>query len=527
MDTLTLEQQIGQMIVVRASGYLCDRQIRYPLWEPPNAKLQEWLETRYVGGVIILGGSVAEIALRTQQLQSWAQFPLLIAADIEEGVGQRFPGATWFPPPMALGAIAQDNLPLAQQLAQQMGAVTAQEAAAIGLNWIFAPVVDVNNNPNNPAINVRAFGDTPEIVSQLATAFIAGTQPYPVLTTAKHFPGHGDTASDSHLNLPVIPHEASRLAAVELPPFQAAIRQQVDSVMTAHLRIPAWDEERPATLSPAILTEQLRHKLGFEGLIVTDALMMKGVTQFATPAEVAVMAVEAGADMLLMPPNPEVAIAAVIEAVKTGRISEERIADSVRRIWQAKGRISPSISASPEQFLPQLSQEKAQAAVNMILRESQQSGGNRRIKSTHQGRNLIIVDDLLNCDFLDRQSPAVTLPSQFGYELQLMDNRTLNYLDDDGSLTLLQSFIRGNPFRGTAGLTEQAQKVYQKLLQSTSLQGLAIYGSPYVLEWFRAQLSSELPWIFSYGQMAESQAIACETLFDLSDISEEVVDTFL
>ena len=335
----------------------------------------------------------------SSDLQNWANFPLLIAADIEEGVGQRFAGATWFPPPMALAAIAKKNLPLAKQLAKQMGTVTAQEALAIGINWILSPVVDVNNNPENPVINVRAFGDTPEIVSCLANAFIEGAKDYAVLTTAKHFPGHGDTASDSHLNLPTIPQPASRLAAVELPPFQQAIAAEVDSIMTAHLLIPAWDGERPATLSPPILTGQLRQNLGFTGLIVTDALIMGGVANFASPEEVAVMAVEAGADILLMPPDPEAAIAAVFDAVKSGRITEARIDESVRRIWQAKQKLQQQ----PGQFLSCLCQPTASKTVNTILQESLQLGGNLPLQSTSNGRNLIVVDDLLNCDFLERQ----------------------------------------------------------------------------------------------------------------------------
>ena len=159
-DSLTLIEQVAQMVVVRTSGYLFDHQIQYPLWEADSDTLRHLLKDLGVGGVILLGGSAGEITLRTQQLQAWAKLPLLISADIEEGVGQRFSGATWFPPPMALNAIAQLNLPLACDYAEQMGAVTAQEAVAIGLNWVLAPIVDVNNNPNNPVINVRAFGET-------------------------------------------------------------------------------------------------------------------------------------------------------------------------------------------------------------------------------------------------------------------------------------------------------------------------------------------------------------------------------
>ncbi|MEY4519613.1 MAG: hypothetical protein RLZZ499_2213, partial [Cyanobacteriota bacterium] len=227
--SLSLKEQIAQMIIVRASGHLFDHQIRYPAWEANNQQLKTWLTEFNLGGVILLGGSSVELQARSQQLQSWANIPLFIAADIEEGIGQRFPGGTWFPPPMALGKIYEQNPDLARQYAYQMGEVTAQEALAVGINWLLAPVVDVNNNPDNPAINIRAFGDRPEVVANLTTAFIQGAKSTAVLTTAKHFPGHGDTSTDSHLDLPALNHSESRLAEIELPPFEQAIAAGVDS----------------------------------------------------------------------------------------------------------------------------------------------------------------------------------------------------------------------------------------------------------------------------------------------------------
>ena len=167
---LPLAEQVAQMLVVRASGHLFDHQIQYPIWEPPAAKLERWIKLG-VGGVILLGGSAVEVSLRTQQLQDWAEIPLLIAADIEEGVGQRFAGAVWMPPPLAIGAIAERDLSTAIRYAEQMGTATAEEALAIGINWLLAPVVDVNNNPANPVINLRAWGETAETVTQLTQAF--------------------------------------------------------------------------------------------------------------------------------------------------------------------------------------------------------------------------------------------------------------------------------------------------------------------------------------------------------------------
>jgi beta-glucosidase len=521
------------MIVVRASGYLFDRQIQYPAWEAPTQTLQYWLQELGIGGVILLGGSVGELALRSQQLQEWAKVPLLIAADIEEGVGQHFVGATWFPPPMAIGTVAFEDIRKALRYAEQMGITTAQEAVAVGLNWVLAPVVDVNNNPFNPVINVRSFGETPEIVSQLACAFIRGAQRYPVLTTAKHFPGHGDTATDSHLELPVLPHSPSRLATVELPPFKEAVRAGVDAVMSAHLLIPAWDSERPATLSYSILTELLRGCMKFEGLIVTDALVMGAIANRYGANEAPVMAVEAGADILFMPANPERAIQAICDAVASGRISRERIRASVERIWQAKQKVSIESGFKTEasdstfniqQFVHELAQPTARDTVTKILRDSQQVGGTLPLSldpsnnRTRQLRNLIVVDELIGCDFLGRTAPAVTIPRQLDYELQLVDRNSPKTLEKDDDpvvtcLTLLQLFIRGNPFRGSAGLSPVAAEWLKNLLKNNNLQALVIYGSPYVLEQFLADLPPATPYVFSYGQMPQAQAIALDVLF--------------
>ncbi|MDJ0580512.1 glycoside hydrolase family 3 N-terminal domain-containing protein [Crocosphaera sp.] len=520
------------MIVVRTSGYLFDHQIRYPIWEASNRQLSHWLETLNLGGVILLGGSAAELLLKTQQLQKWSKTPLFIAADIEEGVGQRFSGATNFPPPMALGEIAKSDLPLAVKYAYQMGEVTAKEALAMGINWILSPLVDVNNNPDNPVINIRSFGDSPQIVSELGKAFIEGAKNYPTLTTAKHFPGHGDTSSDSHLDLPIINHDNERLEGLELVPFQAAINANVDSVMTAHLLINAWDKKNPATLSKAILTGKLREKLGFNGLIVTDALIMGGVTKFADSEEISVKGVEAGADILLMPDDPEIAISSVYNAVKTGRLTVERIDESLNRIWEAKQTIFNSQNKNISIY--QLSQKSDRETVKNILRDSLKTSNNLPLKVTDNTakRNLIVVDDILNADFLDRQMPAFTIPNLLGYNLQLVDQKTFSNILEEEQETLLQIFIRGNPFRGNSGFNETVKKYYHKLLNKSIVKGLIIYGSPYILDWFTTEINLEIPWVFSYGQMAESQAIACQTLFNLSTaelrkMSKNLGDVFI
>ncbi|TAG60386.1 MAG: beta-glucosidase [Oscillatoriales cyanobacterium] len=542
IDNLSLPELVAQMFVVRASGYLFDHQIRYRAWEPTADKLRYYLENLGVGGVILVGGSAAELAVRSHQLQSWAKFPLLLAADIEEGVGQRFAGATWFGPPMAIAEIARHDAGKADRYAEQMGAVTAIEARAIGLNWILAPVVDVNNNPDNPVINVRAFGETSEIVGKLASAFIRGAGEHPILTTAKHFPGHGDTAVDSHLELPVLSHSPDRLAEIELPPFVGAIAAGVDAVMSAHLLIPAWDDQFPATLSRKILIGKLREELGFDGLIVTDALVMGAIANKYGANEAAVLAAEAGADVLLMPLDPEGAILAVCEAVTLGRLDIAQIKESVNRIWKAKIKVGLSIdqtATNPKFDPPQpplskggsssdlilLATAEARATAADILRDSLKFGGALPLVAKKPSdkqilRNLIVVDDVLGCEFLGKHTPAIAIPEQFGYELQLIDDRTgdlsHNSSAEHFSPTLLQIFIRGNCFRGSAGLTQAAQDWFKNLLKTGELQAVVVYGSPYVLEQFLPHLPPTIPYIFCFGQMPAAQSLTLELLFGIN-----------
>jgi len=529
-SSLPLPKQVAQMVVVRASGHLFDHEIRYPRWEATRDQLRYWVEEVGVGGVILLGGSAAEVAVRSHQLQSWADIPLLLAADIEEGVGQRFSGATWFPPPMALGAWARHDPDAALAQAEKMGAAIAQEATAIGLNWMLAPVVDVNSNPENPVINVRALGQSPGQVSRLAQGFIQGTQAFPVLTTAKHFPGHGDTSIDSHLALPVIPHDRHRLGQIELPPFQAAIAAGVDAVMTAHLRVPQLDRHHPATLSPAILTDLLRQELSFDGLIVTDALVMQAITKTYGPYEAAILAVEAGADVLLMPADPEGVIAALCEAVQVGRLSAERILTSVERIWRAKQKLGTPLSVFPggddhawERLPPaamqldQVAQPAIRQTAEAILQHSMSCQGHLDPQVPGPKQTVIVVDSVIDCRVLSRSSDAIALPQRLGYDIVVVDNGPCQQWPhpDTLKLTLLQLFSRGNPFRGSAGTTAVAHRWFHALMESQSLQGLVIYGSPYALYPYHAYLP-HLPHVFTYGQMPMAQTLALTTLFDLA-----------
>ena len=282
-------------------------------------------------GTVILGQPL-EAASILNRLQAIAAVPLLNTADFEAGVGFRISGATAFPRAMAFGA-ARD-----EKLAYEAGRVTAEESRALGVHVNFAPVVDVNNNPRNPVINTRSFGENPELVGRLASAYIRGLQAAGVMATLKHFPGHGDTDVDSHLGLPVIKHPRDRLEKIELPPFKAGIAAGADAVMTAHIEMPAFDPTpgTPTTLSQPIVSGVLRKDLGFRGLIYTDSMGMQGVTDMYKPGEAAVRAVVAGNDLVLHSPNDGEAFAAIRDAVKAGRIPEAQVNTSVERILRAK-----------------------------------------------------------------------------------------------------------------------------------------------------------------------------------------------
>jgi beta-glucosidase-like glycosyl hydrolase/CubicO group peptidase (beta-lactamase class C family) len=340
---MTVDEKIGQLLFTTYHGSLTATDTA------AYQQIMHDVTDLHVGGFInITHGSPLGIvksqayptAVLNNQLQAKSKLPLLIGADFERGTAMRLDEGTSFPTAMAVAA--GGNL----KDAYTMGKITALEARAVGIHWIYAPDADVNNNPGNPIINTRSFGENPERVAQFVSEFIRGVRENGGLATAKHFPGHGDTAADSHIDLPVIRADRARLDSLELVPFRAAISMQVDSIMTGHLNVPALepDPNTPATLSHNILSDVLRKQLGFQGLVVTDAMDMGGITVRYAPGEAAVRAFVAGADCLLMPPVPDAAFEALQAAVKSGRISKERLDSSVRRILQAKARIGLNTS---------------------------------------------------------------------------------------------------------------------------------------------------------------------------------------
>ncbi len=335
---LTTEEKIGQIVFPTYFG-------AFESTESADFKeLMSRVVQNHIGG-FILGtrrgprgielSHVYETAVLTNELQRAAAIPLLIGADFERGTVMRVDEGTAFPHAMAVGATGRP------EDAYAMGRITAIEARAMGVQWAFAPVADVNSNPDNPIINIRSFGEDPKRVAEYVAQFVRGVEENGAMATAKHFPGHGDTSEDSHLELPLVKADRARLEAVEFVPFEAAIGAGVSSIMTGHLAVPALepDSDTPATLSARVLTGVLRDEMHFHGLVITDALDMGGVTKGFPPGEVAVRALLAGADVLLMSPVTDAALASVKDAVESGRVPMARLDDAVRRVLEAKARL--------------------------------------------------------------------------------------------------------------------------------------------------------------------------------------------
>jgi len=351
LKKMSLDEKIGQLISVGINATFLNQD------SEAFKALRHQVVDNHVGGIILFRGPVYESVMIVNRMQELAKYPLLISADLEAGAGMRFDDTVNFPWNMAIAATGNPDY------ARRAGELTGREARALGIQQIYAPVSDVNNNAANPVINVRSYGEDPSDVARFVSAFVEGAQKAGVIATAKHFPGHGDTATDSHRGLPEIDVTRERLNSVELVPFRAAVDAGVGAVMTGHIGLPLIDSTEisplpknvklramdttdeaeivsakgtmPTTLSP-VMNGILRNDLHFDGLIVTDAMSMSGLTLYFTQEEASVRAIEAGADLLLKPADPDASLRGVREAVKKGRLTEQRIGQSARKVLAAK-----------------------------------------------------------------------------------------------------------------------------------------------------------------------------------------------
>lgn len=384
LQKMSVEEKVGQMIMVWAKVQFMN------VDSPDYLQLRNEMAKYHVGGFgvtvptegpLLLKSEPLETAELTNRLQKDSKYPLIFAADFERGLTMRLNGGSAFPAAMAFGAAGDANL------AKQFGQISAQEARAIGIHWNWFPVADVNSNPANPIIDTRSFGEDPALVSKMVDAYIEGAHSAGMLTTVKHFPGHGDTDTDSHLALARVTGNMERLNAIELVPFRSAIKAGVDSVMVGHLLVPALepDANRPASVSAKVITGLLKNQMGFHGLVVTDALDMAGLTKVFPGSEhdiaaaAAVAAVQAGNDMVIIPGDLDGAATGLLNAVKHGDISEKRIDESVLKILRVKA----SLGLNRKRFVNMAGVEKDVAKPeNQVIAQ----------KAAEQGMTLVSDD---------------------------------------------------------------------------------------------------------------------------------------
>jgi beta-glucosidase-like glycosyl hydrolase/CubicO group peptidase (beta-lactamase class C family) len=484
LGQMTLREKVAQLVHVRVNGRFLNRN------GPEFTRLADDVRKNRVGGVILFAGNAYESAVLLNKLQQLAKVPLMVSADFERGAAFRIADTTSFPWTMAVGAAGSE------ELAYKAGAITAREARALGVHWVFAPVVDVNNNPENSVINIRSYGEDPELVARLGAAFIRGCRDNGVLTTAKHFPGHGDTETDSHIGLAVVASDRARLDAVELVPFRRAIEVGVDSVMTAHVAVPqlTGDAATPATLSHRILTDLLRKDLGFQGMVVTDALEMGGITARYGTGKAAIKALQAGADLLLLPPDTNVAINEVVRAVRRGDIPEAQINRSVRKLLTAKTRLGLQTRRSvPVETIDRVvaTEESRQTAQEIADRSITLVRDEARLLPLSPVAPARLLSLVLSAE--PDPAPAATFQAEMRQRFprartSSIDPRTpaatvaaIVKSAEDSDVVICSTVVRVISGKGSVSLPENLQAVLNRLMAAGKPVVWVAFGNPYVL----------------------------------------------
>ncbi|HXF95988.1 MAG TPA: glycoside hydrolase family 3 N-terminal domain-containing protein, partial [Gemmatimonadales bacterium] len=510
LRSLSTRQKIGQLIVPWLSGAYT------ALDDSTFLVAARWVDSLEVGGIIISVGSPFDIATKLNVLQERSRLPLLVSADLEWGAGMRVVGATAFPHIMAVGATGE------ALDAYTIGRAAALEGRAVGIHLNFAPDADVNNNPLNPIINTRAFGEDPVRVSKLVAAYVRGLQDHGMLATLKHFPGHGDTEIDSHIGLPVVRAGYDRLDSLELVPFRAGIAAGAEVVMSAHIAFPSLTgTDDPATLAPAVLTGLLRDSLDFRGLVVTDALTMGGIVRRYGAGEAAVRAFLAGSDLLLMPSDPDSALTAMLAAVADGRISGDRLDRSVRRMLDIKRRLGlferrtvpldPILQTVGARRFQEAAEDIAVRALTLV-RDT--AGTFRQLRRTRGRRALIAYADELNTGAGTRLAEALRSGGDTIEFFRLWPmSGPLSYdsaraVIARAPVAIFASYVRPISARGTIALPDSLSRliVATDSLKPTVLISL---GSPYLL--------NQTPTVGSYlvawsGVRASERAVALALL---------------
>jgi beta-glucosidase-like glycosyl hydrolase/CubicO group peptidase (beta-lactamase class C family) len=517
---MSLEEKIGQLLVLPFHGDAS------PSESADFRESVRVVEEFHVGGFMLHTRSTSKglqlgrahpTAETTNALQAKSKVPLIFAADFERGTAMRIADGTSFPHAMAVAAAHSTKD------AYTIGRISAIEARAAGIHWVFAPDADVNSNPANPIINTRSYGENAKSVAKCVSEFVRGIEENGALSTAKHFPGHGDTSDDSHLGLPRISADRKRLEKVELIPFRAAIAAGASAIMTGHLSVPALepDENLPATLSHRILTGLLRKKLGFRGLIVTDALDMAGAGPKLTPGEIAVRAVLAGADILLFPPAPKEAITSLTKAIADGRLSEKRLDESVRRILVAKANVGLHRLRNVD--------EAAHESIFRLPRslEAAQDTADRGVTLLRDKERLLPLDLTRRMRVLlvsvagdPDPHPGETFEREIRWRAESLNVSRVDTMFSQQMLAAFPApetydiaiaaiFVRVADRKGSVGLPPAQVELIDRLLAQGKPTVVACFGSPYLIERFPKAKT----WLAAFSTADVAQRAAVRALF--------------
>jgi beta-N-acetylhexosaminidase len=501
---------------------------------PQWRRLTQYIQQEKVGGFTISVGSPIEVAAKLNAMQSMSRVPLLFGADLEAGAGFRarggyfvpnaidLGGAIVFPPEMAIGATRDTTL------AYEQGRLTALEGRALGIHIAYAPVLDVNNNPDNPVINTRSYGEDPQLAARMGVAFIHGLQDHGMIATGKHFPGHGDTGTNSHLALPVVTVSRSRLDTVELVPFRAAVAGGVGAIMSFHGAMPALDSSGvPGTLSSKVLTGLLRGEMGFRGIIISDAMDMRGVLDQFGAAEAVKRAIAAGIDVLIQPLDVSQTIDAVVAGVAEGRYTEARLDSSVRRVLETKRKLglvqNKLVDLSALRFLVgdstniQIARRVAEKSITLVkdsLRQVPLVVPSARVLSITVARRADLpAGNAFNAEL------RTGLPN-LRTEFAATEDATLNYprliaAADSADVTIVGSYVGQSWDALTASAPQAFTDFVQALVQRGRKPIVVAFGNPYLLQ--------QLPWIGAYlvawGGFPVSQTAAARALLGTAAIS--------
>lgn len=519
LNSMTLREKIAQMVISYSDGFEINENSQ------EFNRIKNLIENQKIGGLIFFRGNSVQEAELINKFQELSETPLLISQDFERGTGMRLEDGSIFPNNMGIGATRDVDL------TYRMGLQIARECRAMGVHQNYAPDVDVNNNPDNPIINVRSFGEDPDLVAKLGASFIKGLQDGKVIATAKHFPGHGDTDIDTHNDLPVLNFDRARLDKIELVPFVEAINAGVKSVMTAHISFPALEKTSniPASLSYNIVTGLLTNELGFRGLKITDALNMAGITKHFSTKEVALLCVNAGIDLILMPQGEEVSIDAIESAVKAGIIQEDRIIESTRKILEAKlwlgldkektvdlQKVSRTVNSDVSKDLSKLIAEESITLVKNT--NGNIPFGRKMIKrkesclvvSLNTGNEIGNAEYFRDSFFAKAKSNSIDNEYfSFNGEIDKVNFKGVINSSEDFVYVVIPIYAKVKMKSGTVGLPKTQLELINKLIEKGKTVIVISFGNPYLLKSFKDVDT----YICAYGDGISTIDAAIKALF--------------